>query len=605
MASKIQIRRDTLANWTSNNPVLSSGETAFVLDENKFKVGNGSSAFINLPYLDSREAEKLKTSRVIQLSGDVSGSVTFDGSASVNISTEIQPDSVALGSDTTGNYVSQITGSGNGISVTGSGESASVVIQNTGVTSLTGTGSQVSVSASAGSVTLSLPATINVNTSGNSATATKLDTARAITLTGDVTGTANFDGSASAGIAATLANSGVSAGTYRSVTVNAKGLVTGGTNPTTLSGYGITDALSNSATSTQNGYFGDIFLYDDSTPSHYLGITNSANLTAARTLSINVNDANRTVSLSGDLTVSSAATISGTNTGDQTITLTGDVTGTGTGSFATTLANTAVTPASYGSASAVPTFTVDSKGRLTAASNTTIAIAQSAVTNLTTDLGLKANLASPALSGTPTAPTAAANTNTTQIATTAFVVGQAGTANPLVNGAVAVGTSLLYSRQDHVHPTDTTRAALNSPTFTGTPAAPTAAVDTNTTQIATTAFVVNQASSTNPVALGTAAVGTSLRYARQDHVHPTTGLALLSGATFTGSIIAPAATTSIPSIRIPHGTAPSSPTNGDIWTTTTGLFGRINSTTQEFATKEYVDANAGGGFESVMFLAGM
>lgn len=38
------------------------------------------------------------------------------------------------------------------------------------------------------------------------------------------------------------ANSGVSAGTYRSVTVNARGHVTAGTNPTTLSGYGITDA---------------------------------------------------------------------------------------------------------------------------------------------------------------------------------------------------------------------------------------------------------------------------------------------------------------------------------------------------------------------------
>ena len=131
--------------------------------------------------------------------------------------------------------------------------------------------------------------------------------------------------------------------------------------PTTLSGYGITDALSNSTSSTQSGYFGDIFLYDDSTPSHYLQITNSANLSAARVLSLNVNDADRTVSLSGNLTVSSAATISGTNTGDQTITLTGDVTGTGTGSFATTIANNSVSNAKLAQV-ATSTF----KGRTTA-----------------------------------------------------------------------------------------------------------------------------------------------------------------------------------------------------------------------------------------------
>jgi len=106
-------------------------------------------------------------------------------------------------------------------------------------------------------------------------------------------------------------------------------------------------ALSSSSSSTQSGYFGDIYLFDDGTPSNYLQVTNSGNLTAARSLSIDVNDANRTISLSGNLTVSSAATISGTNTGDQTITLTGDVTGSGTGSFAATIANNAVTYAKF------------------------------------------------------------------------------------------------------------------------------------------------------------------------------------------------------------------------------------------------------------------
>ena len=67
-----------------------------------------------------------------------------------------------------------------------------------------------------------------------------------------------------------------------------------------------------------------------------------------------------------------ATTGSNTFTGDQTITLTGDVTGSGTGSFATILANSGVIAGSYGSATQVPAFTVDSKGRITSVSNVTI-----------------------------------------------------------------------------------------------------------------------------------------------------------------------------------------------------------------------------------------
>lgn len=65
----------------------------------------------------------------------------------------------------------------------------------------------------------------------------------------------------------------------------------------------------------------------------------------------------------------------------------------------------------------------------------------------------------------------------------------AGSADPLMDGTKSVGTSAKYAREDHRHPTDTTRAPLASPGLTGTPTAPTAGSSTNNTQIATTAFV--------------------------------------------------------------------------------------------------------------------
>lgn len=120
----------------------------------------------------------------------------------------------------------------------------------------------------------------------------------------------------------------------------------------------------------------------------------------------------------------------------------------------------------------------------------------------------KAPLASPALTGTPTAPTAAAGTNTTQLATTAFVTGAlASKANDadvvkLTGNQIIGGTKTFTASPVLPTPTagdNTTKGATTafvqaqkaSPELTGTPTAPTAAVGTNTTQIATTAFCGN------------------------------------------------------------------------------------------------------------------
>lgn len=74
------------------------------------------------------EADTLTTPRTIALSGDVVGSVSFDGSANVTIATTIQPNSITLGTDTTGNYVATGATSGNGISGSATGEGSTFIV---------------------------------------------------------------------------------------------------------------------------------------------------------------------------------------------------------------------------------------------------------------------------------------------------------------------------------------------------------------------------------------------------------------------------------------------------------------------------------------------
>ena len=52
MADKIQLRRDTAANWTSANTILAQGEVGFELDTYKFKIGDGTTAWTSLAYFE-------------------------------------------------------------------------------------------------------------------------------------------------------------------------------------------------------------------------------------------------------------------------------------------------------------------------------------------------------------------------------------------------------------------------------------------------------------------------------------------------------------------------------------------------------------------------
>ena len=111
----------------------------------------------------------------------------------------------------------------------------------------------------------------------------------------------------------------------------------------------------------------------------------------------------------------------------------------------------------------------DADGYLVAATTTSTEIGYVAgvTSSIQDQLDDKAPLASPSFTGEPVAPTATADQTDTQIATTAFVIGQASSVDPTANGTAAVGTSKKYARADHVHPTDTTLAPKDAPTFTG------------------------------------------------------------------------------------------------------------------------------------------
>lgn len=224
--------------------------------------------------------------------------------------------------------------------------------------------------------------------------------------------------------------------------------------------------------------------------------------------------------------------------GNYITALTGDGTASGPGSAALTLTTVNANVGSFGSASSVMTQTVNAKGLTTAAASVAIQITESQVTNLVSDLALKAPLASPALTGIPTAPTASQANNSTQLATTAYVdtglatkqvtgnyitaltgdasasgpgsaaitlatvnsnVGSFGSATQvsgitvnakgLVTAAASTSIQIAESQVTNLTSDLALKAPLASPALTGNPTAPTQTQADNSTKLATTAYV--------------------------------------------------------------------------------------------------------------------
>jgi hypothetical protein len=106
-----------------------SAGTITISGEDASDTNKGIASFNSTDFSVTNGHVSLAKDPVITLSGDVAGSATMTNLGDVTITTTVQPNSVALGTDTTGNYVATIAGTVNEITVTGSGsETAAVTI---------------------------------------------------------------------------------------------------------------------------------------------------------------------------------------------------------------------------------------------------------------------------------------------------------------------------------------------------------------------------------------------------------------------------------------------------------------------------------------------
>lgn len=260
---RIQNKYDTQANWEANDPVLLKGELAVTAENGKIKVGDGTKKWSELSYQEADKASAVAEKLTVT---DYAGTASeYDGSAAVAVNVleavgagkangvATLDDAGLIPSAQLPSYVDDIVEVKTKAELTADiGSKAKIYVvtadtdENNGCYRYSGT-EYIRIAAELGSAD----------------TAMKLATARKIAVSGDATGETEFDGEKDVEIALTLKDSGVTAGAYGSateaavVTVDAKGIVTAAETvkitpkfedvtdkPTTLAGYGITDAAS-------------------------------------------------------------------------------------------------------------------------------------------------------------------------------------------------------------------------------------------------------------------------------------------------------------------------------------------------------------------------
>lgn len=278
---KIQTRNDTKNNWTTQNPVLLKGEMGVETDTRKFKFGDGVSDWKTLEYASATGAIIMNKAPTPTDSGYDVGAMWVDTAANkayllFNNTTNqavwkqlVTPDDLsdlgagdmlksqfannpkaeqgyvnaAIVADTANATTGTLTagsktfnGSAN-VTVTADDLGAltavpSEYVKNTDYGTAETGGVVKSTAKGTDTVTIGADGTMTIGKASEAVaadTATTLATGRTISVAGDATGTSPvFDGSANVTIPLVLANSGVVAGTFTKVTVDAKGRVTEG-----------------------------------------------------------------------------------------------------------------------------------------------------------------------------------------------------------------------------------------------------------------------------------------------------------------------------------------------------------------------------------------
>ena len=298
------------ANANANNRVAKTGDAMTGTLSAPTFIGNLTGIAAN--------ATRWTNARTIQLTGPVTGTVTLDGTQNVSIATTLSASAVTLGTNTSGSYVSAISGS-NGLSTAFTG--SSVVVSSNAASTNVG-GAIVSRDA-AGNFSAG---TIAANFSGIAANATRWTNARTIQLTGPVTGTVTLDGTQNVSFATTVANDAVALGTH--TTGNYVATIGAGSGGITVSGSGSENAAVTIGTNATDQNTGSTIVLRD-TLGNFSANTIAANITGiaanatrwtnARTIQL-TGPVTGTVTLDGTQNVSIATTLSasavtlGTNT---------------------------------------------------------------------------------------------------------------------------------------------------------------------------------------------------------------------------------------------------------------------------------------------------